>query len=128
MMHRYWDNLFHPKNSRESLFNRNSIIEAMDISDRHIGKLLKISESHNYDLLILSSMGQDSIDWKDWVPELYRQYKKLIKVLNLDINKYKLLPAMQPDLCIECQDHESKQELEKNIKRIKSIKEKFYFQ
>ena len=71
MMHRYWDNLFHPKNSRESLFNRNSIIEAMDISDGHIGKLLKISESHNYELLMLSSMGQDSIDWKDWVPELF---------------------------------------------------------
>ena len=34
MMHRYWDNLFHPQtNSRESLFNRNSIIEAMDISE-----------------------------------------------------------------------------------------------
>ena len=40
-MHRYWDNLFDPKNSKESLFNRNSIIEAMDISDRHIGKLLE---------------------------------------------------------------------------------------
>ena len=102
MMHRYWDNLFNPKTiSRESLFNRNSIIEAMDISDRHIGKLLKISKSHNYDLMILSSMGQDSIDWKDWVPELFiNDIKKLIKVLNLEINNYKLLPAMHPDLCM----------------------------
>ena len=46
MMHRYWDNLFENKsNSKESLFNKNSIIEAMDISDRHIGKLKKISKS-----------------------------------------------------------------------------------
>ena len=122
MMHRYWDNLFHPKNSRESLFNKNSIIEAMDISDSHIGKLLKISESHNYDLLIMSSMGQDSIDWKDWVPELFiGNIKKLIKVLNLEINNYKLLPAMHPDLCIKCIDQKSKIELEKNINNIKSI-------
>ncbi len=123
MMHRYWDYLFHPKtNSRESLFNKNSIIKAMDISDRHIGKLLKISKSHNYDLLILSSMGQDSIDWKDWVPELFiGNIKKLIKVLNLEMNNYKLLPAMHPDLCIECMDKKSKIELEKNINNIKSI-------
>ena len=123
MMHRYWDNLFHPQtNSRESLFNRNSIIEAMDISDSHIGKLLKISESHNYDLLIMSSMGQDSIDWKDWVPELFiKNIKKLIKELNLEINNYKLLPAMHPDLCIKCIDQQSKKELEKNINNIKSI-------
>ncbi len=123
MMHRYWDNLFENKsNSIESLFNKNSIIEAMDISDGHIGKLLKISEYLNYDLLILSSMGQDSIDWGEYVPELFiGNIKKLIKVLNLDINNYKLLPAMQPDLCIECKDQKSKKELEKNIINIRSI-------
>ena len=122
MMHRYWDNLFHPKKSRESFFNRNSIIEAMDISDIHIGKLLKISESHNYDLLMMSSMGQDSIDLKDWVPELFvGNINKLIKVLNLEIDNYKLLPAMHPDLCIKCIDQQSKIELEKNINNIKSI-------
>ena len=122
MMHRYWDYLFEKKSSsKESLFNKNSIIEAMDISDRHIGKLLKISEYLNYDLLILSSMGQDSIDWGEYVPELFiSNIRKLIKVLDLDINNYKLLPAMQPDLCIECKDQKSKIELEKNIINIKS--------
>ncbi len=123
MMHRYWDYLFKNKsNSKENLFNKNSLIEAMDISDLQIGKLLKISESHNYDLLILSSMGQDSIDWGDYIPELFiGDIKKLIKVLDLNVDNYKLLPAMQPDLCIECKDVKSKIELEKNIMNIKSI-------
>ena len=123
MMHRYWDNLFHPiTNSKISLFNSKSIIEAMDISDKHIGKLLKISKSNNYELLILSSMGQDSVNWKDWVPELFiNNIKKLIMGLNLEINNYKLLPAMHPDLCIECIDQKSKKELENNINNIKSI-------
>ena len=63
-------------------------------------------------------MGQDSIDWKDWVPELFiGNIKKLIKGLNLEINNYKLLPAMHPDLCIECIDQQSKIELEKNINK-----------
>ncbi len=123
MMHRYWDNLFHDKSyTKKGRFNRNSILEAMDITDRHIGKLIKIAESHNYELLILSSMGQDSVDWKDWVPELFIcNITKLIKVLNLKIKNYKLLPAMHPDLCIECLDLNSKIELEKNIINIKSI-------
>ena len=49
------------------------------------------------------------ISWKDWVPELFiNDIKKLIKVLNLEIYNYKLLPAMHPDLCIECKDQNSK--------------------
>ena len=58
----------------------------MDISDRH-RKIIKNIKITYYDLLILSSMGQDSIDWKDWVPELFIGIiKKLIKVLNLEMN------------------------------------------
>ena len=67
-------------------------------------------------------MGQDSVNWGEYVPELFiGNIRKLIKVLGLDINNYKLLPAMHPDLCIECMDLNSKIELEKNIINIKSI-------
>ena len=123
MMHRYWKDTFEIENiNKESLFNKYSIIKAMDIADNQIGRLLKISKKFNYEIMILSSMGQEAKDWGEYFPEFYiGNIRNLIKLLHLDINNYKLLPAMQPDLCIECKDKESKILLENKINNIKSI-------
>ena len=124
MMHRYWKDLFpedfglSKKNSNN--FNSKSIIKAMDIADSHISKLLKFSQHYGYNLLILSSMGQAAIDRGKYHPELVlKDERKLISKLNLNIENYKFLPAMQPDICVDCNNHESLQLLRESIKELK---------
>lgn len=131
MMHRYWLDIFPlsgNKVSRRSRFNRNSIIKALDIADKQIGNLITFANKKNYNILILSSMGQDHKDWGEYIPELFiNDISKLIKNIGLDQKEYKLLPAMQPDLCIECKNQYSKKKLEKAITTIKSLDGKILF-
>ena len=82
MMHRYWEDLFPIDDSKTdnktTKFNKESILKAMDIADKQLGKMLYFSKKNNYDLLVLSSMGQDYIDWGEYVPELFL-VKKFLK-------------------------------------------------
>lgn len=121
MMHRYWKNLFPNdfglnKNEIDSFYSK-SIFKAMDLADKNLLKLIKFSDEHNYNLLVISSMGQEAIERGEYIPELViRDFQKLINAIDLDPKNYKLLPAMQPDYCFETKNKKSMKKLRENIK------------
>ena len=87
------------------VFHKKSINKAMNIADNQIGQLIKFCSTNNYELWIISSMGQEAIKRKEEFPEIYvGDINKIIKALGLNPNQYELLPAMQPDLCISCKN------------------------
>ena len=107
MMHRYWRDLFPEDFNLESKdidpFHSNSILKAMHIADQDLNRLLKLSRKYGYDIWVLSSMGQQAIDRGEYRPELYlKDFQKFLVTLGLKGDDFKLLPAMQPDYCIEC--------------------------
>lgn len=120
MMHRYWKYLFiDDKRIDQSSFQSKSIIRAIDIADKQISELIEIGKKYNYQLWIISSMGQDQIDWGDYVPEIcISNFDSILKILQLDSNKYKMLPAMQPDICIKSYD---KNHLSKLLEKLKFL-------
>lgn len=126
IMHRYWKYTFNEdfednKNNQNS-FHKKSINKAMNIADKQIGQLIKFCSTNNYELWIISSMGQEAIKRKEEFPEIYvGDINKIIKALGLNPNQYKLLPAMQPDLCINCKNKNSFEKLLKNISRIRDV-------
>ncbi len=121
MMHRYWKYVFPEDFELEqdikNSFKAKSVIKAMDIVDSHLKELIKISHTNNYNLLLVSSMGQDSIDRGEYIPEpLLVDFKKFINFLDLNILNFALLPAMQPDICVDCKNIESLNEIREKIK------------
>ncbi len=125
MQHRYWGHLFPGETvidiSEVNNFYANSIIKALDIADIQIRELLDFSKKNNYTLFILSSMGQDSIMRDVYIPELYLEDLNLfIKESGLESSDYKLMPAMQPDICIKCN---SKASLKKLLDITENIKD-----
>ena len=131
MMHRYWKNLF-PEDFKISNFKKDfhsySIIRAMDIADKQIGKLYKYSLEKNANLWILSSMGQKAIDRGKYIGETFLDsFPDFISSLNLNIAEFKLLPAMQPDICIKCKNEKSLNELLKVIENFVDINDQVIF-
>ena len=106
MMHRYWKYLFINDEIFDNVsFQSKSIIKAMDIADRQISELIDIGKKNNYQIWIISSMGQDRIERGNYIPEIcISDFDSILKVCALDCDKYKMLPAMQPDICIEAYD------------------------
>ena len=128
MMHRYWQDLFPMDfNNKKEVdpFHSSSIIKAMHLADKNLEKLIKFSKENNYNLWIISSMGQSAIERGDYIPELVlRDLNKIILTLGLDPKKYISLPAMQPDYCIKAKDKLALESLKKSIKEIKDPKNK----
>ena len=130
MMHRYWRDLFPEEfkmmKSETDSFNSQSIIKSMDLVDRNLKELLKISKEENYNIWIVSSMGQSAIDRGEYIPEItIKDINKLLKILNLDTEDYKLLPAMFPDFCIKAANEKALNLIRKSIKKLKDINNKF---
>ena len=124
MMHRYWKYAFPEdfKSTKTKNFHNKSIKKAMKIADKQVGKLLKFCESNNFELWIISSMGQEAILRDNDFPEIYlSKIDKVISSIGLNPSSYKLLPAMQPDLCINCKDQVSLSILLENIQKIKDL-------
>ena len=123
MMHRYWESTF-PEDFNISVedvdpFHSKSIFKAMDIADQQISKIVQYCDENLSNLFVISSMGQKSIDRGDYLPEIFLyDQSKLLKLLNLPFNDYKLLPAMQPDIVFDCKNQSS---LEKIIKLITAL-------
>ena len=113
MMHRYWKYLFPGDQLVDiSRFQSKSIIKAMDIADRQIADLLSIGKKYGYQLWIISSMGQEEISRGEYIPEIcILDFNPILKILDLDEDKYEMLPAMQPDICIKAKDKISLQKL-----------------
>ena len=124
MMHRYWIYLFPSdfdlsKKQIDNFFAK-SIIKAMDIADDQLGRLLLFSEKENYNLWIISSMGQKAIDRGKYIPEIIlNDLSKLIEAFGLNKNSFELMPAMQPDICIACDSLKSLKNLRDNLKFFK---------
>ena len=133
MMHRYWKYTF-PEDFEENknfdkFFHSKSIFKAMNIADYQIGKLFKFCNTNNYELWVISSMGQEAIKRDDYYPEIYvSSIKKIIKAIGLNYSNYKLLPAMQPDICISCKNRNCLSDLLSNIKKIKDSEGNTIFQ
>tara|TARA_Y100001968_G_scaffold192852_1_gene176811 strand:+ start:844 stop:2214 length:1371 start_codon:yes stop_codon:yes gene_type:complete len=124
MMHRYWKYSFpedfNIKSSQLDSFHSSSIISALDIADKQLKRLLKFTQSSGYDLWILSSMGQEAVDRGEYYPEIYvKSINKITTKLGLEPTFYNLLPAMQPDICIECSDKHSLNLLVSSVTRFK---------
>ncbi len=124
VMHRYWKYTF-PEDFDDSTitknnFHNNSIAKAMQIADDQIGELIKFCDKTNYELWIISSMGQEAIKRDNDFPEIFvGDINKILKAVELNPKNYKLLPAMQPDLCISCKDDFSLTQLSEKIKNIR---------
>ena len=132
VMHRYWKYSF-PKDFDEDKniknnFHKDSINKSMQIADNQISQLIKFCDNNDSELWIISSMGQEAIKRDDDFPEIYLgKINKILKAIGLNDANYKLLPAMQPDLCILCKDERSLLKLENNILNIKDAKGKSIF-
>ena len=64
VMHRFWHYTYpadFPRNFPNSLIKKRHIIKAMDIVDRQLCSLTKFCQKNNYDLWVLSSMGQEPL-------------------------------------------------------------------
>tara|TARA_Y100000589_G_scaffold271491_1_gene264179 strand:- start:4761 stop:6149 length:1389 start_codon:yes stop_codon:yes gene_type:complete len=123
MMHRYWydyfPNDFQNTPRARSNFKKNSIIQALDIADSQIKTLIEFAKSNNYDLWIASSMGQDFIKRDNYLQELFlKKPNKLLECLELDVLNYNFLPAMYPDINIECRDLKSIKEITNSIENL----------
>ena len=126
MMHRYWRDLFPEdfslKKNEVDSFHSKSILKSMDLADNDLKKLIKFSKSNNYDLWVISSMGQESIDRGQYIPELYlNDFNSFLSALNLKDSSFELLPAMQPDYCIKCSSKEDLITLNNLLKDIKDF-------
>ena len=113
MMHYYWLDIFPMdfKNPYRNphIFNKNSVLQALDIADRQIGLLMNFAKSNSYEFWVASSMGQAGIEREKSQRLFVRDFIKILKNLNLNINSYKILPSMYPDINIES-------DKEKNLK------------
>ena len=124
IIHRYWRDIF-PEDFiddsyRISDFNKDSVIKAMDISDDHICRLLKYCKKNNAELWIASSMSQKARKdvYLPWDIQL-ENFSLLSKFFNLKHQNYSLLPAMQPDICIQCKTYEDLYSLNSVISKIR---------
>jgi hypothetical protein len=112
IMHRYWKYSF-PEDFDElgqddnfSKFHSQSILKAMDIADEQIHWLYQFCQRNDYELLILSSMGQEAVNRGDYIPEL--KLVHLSALLKLIDFKPKVIVnlAMHPDIAFEFESGE----------------------
>ena len=131
IMHRYWKYHFPHFEGGQDIknnFHKESINKAMKIVDNQVGKLMQFCDINNYELWIISSMGQKAIKREDDFPEIYLgNINKIIKAIGFNQDFYDLLPAMQPDICISCKDKRALLQLIENIVKIKDKKGKVIF-
>ena len=126
MMHRYWKNLypddFGLKKDEIDNFHSKSIIKAMHLADKNLKDLIILTKEKNYELLVISSMGQEAIERGEYIPELIlRDFRKFINILDINLNDYELLPAMQPDYCIKSKDQSAMEIIRERIKHLEDF-------
>jgi len=123
MMHYYWLDVF-PEDFNQpyrdpKIFNKKSVIKALDIADKQIGLLMKFAKSNSYQLWVASSMGQEAIEREKSQRLFLRDFSKILKTLKLKNSSYKILPSMYPDINIES---DSEKNLNILIKKFLEIK------
>ncbi len=110
IMHRYWKYSF-PEDfeqlsadSERNNFHAQSLTVAMDIFDRQLATLEQIAKQHGYQIVILSSMGQEAIDRGEYIPELVLDDLNLLLQSLCLTDPVKMNLAMQPDIALEFAD------------------------
>ena len=64
-------------------FHKESVNKAMKIVDSQVGRLIKFCDANNYELWIISSMGQKAIKRDNNGPEIYLgNINKIIKAID----------------------------------------------
>ena len=95
-MHRYWRDTFseeYPPKSfkyKDQIFNKKSLIKAMDIVDEEIGYLYEIQEKRKGQLWIISALGQEAVNNElklDTILESESKFRKILKVKKYFANK-----------------------------------------
>lgn len=126
MLHRYWKYAF-PEDFSYTLQNEkdalkaDNILQALHITDYQIGKLKKFADTHDYTLMIGSSMGQVAIDRGDYVGELRIQdFHQFYKYLGYEgaINNHL---AMQPDFAFSFKTKEKLKDFRARVASLKTV-------
>lgn len=107
VMHRYWKYAF-PEDFDYTLaqspadrFHSESIVEAMDIFDSQLSRLVAFADRHGYDVIVASSMGQSAVKRGQYFPELIMDaVEPLARALGFSA-PVKMNLAMQPDIALE---------------------------
>jgi len=125
IMHRYWKYTFPEDfdysltNSAEDKFHSNSILVAMDLLDKQLEKLLDVCDKHEYELILVSSMGQEAIERGEYIPELrLNDFSQFKRFLDLPFD-YRLNLAMQPDVAFEFDNQHDLHDFESTVKTLK---------
>ena len=107
VMHRYWKYTFPEdfdytlSDSASDQFHRETLLVALDMFDSQLGRLIKVSKKYGYDLVVMSSMGQEAIERGEYIPEIkLDSLQALISSLGINYNVRQNL-AMQPDVAFE---------------------------
>lgn len=107
VMHRYWKYTFpedfdyEMSESGDDQFNKDTLMVAMNLFDSQLGKLVKVSKRYGYDIVVMSSMGQEAIERGEYVPEIkLDSLDKLLKRVGIEYKVNQNL-AMQPDVAFE---------------------------
>lgn len=107
VMHRYWKYTFPEdfdytlSDSGEDQFHRETLMVAMDMFDSQLGKLVKVSKRYGYDVVVMSSMGQEAIERGEYIPEIkLDSLEKLLQRIGINYTVNQNL-AMQPDVAFE---------------------------
>jgi hypothetical protein len=104
-MHRYWKYAFPEdfdyqlrSDSEFDQFHSQSVFKAMDIFDEQLGVLLRFAETHGYDVVVCSSMGQEAVHRGAYSPELKLDDERLLAEKMGFVGSFEMKLAMQPDI------------------------------
>lgn len=122
VMHRYWAHLFPEDfsgNFKVDKFYSDLIFFALDVTDNHLRRLKRLCDRLDYNLLVVSSMGQDSVDRGCYYPEYFLDDPALfLHALSLHPSKYNVLLSMQPDIIVECSSFSARDDLLTSIQSL----------
>ena len=98
---------------------KDSVLKGLNNADQQIGKLIKFAKKNGYEIILASSIGQETIK-----PSHYESYKignfeKFSNQINKGEYSVKLLPSMYPDYILK---FESRKNLKDFLYKIEDIK------
>jgi hypothetical protein len=122
-MHRFWCYHYpedYPAKFGDSSYVRsNHIFASLDIVDRQLSLLGRFCYLNNYDLWILSSMGQKAVSCYDSSSELILYEPiRLLSALGFFCSEITPLPSMHPDVVFRCSSLKSKEALAKSLSEL----------
>ena len=119
VMHRFWHHTFPSdlnQNIQYSHIRRAHIWKAMDIVDKQLSDLTIFCKKNYYDLWVLTSMGQQSLEeYADIAELVIEDPLKLISFFNFTAGEVESMPSMHPDINFKCNSQDTKTRLKECI-------------